>query len=76
MASLKEFVPGDFQAKLPQDQLILKDQPETADTIPMDVLFVGAGPAGLAGAIELSKLCKADPELSGIQIGVLEQAKS
>lgn len=76
MASFKEFVPGDFQAKLPQDDLILKDQPETADTIPMDVLFVGAGPAGLAGAIELSKLCKADPETANIQIGVLEKAKS
>lgn len=76
MASHKEIRPSDFQPQLPHEQLILKDQPETADTIPMDVLFVGAGPAGLAGAIELSKLCKNDPELAGIQIGVLEKAKS
>ena len=36
----------------------------------MDVLFVGAGPAGLAGAIELARLT---PELN---IGVLEKAGS
>jgi electron-transferring-flavoprotein dehydrogenase len=44
----------------------------------MDVLFVGGGPAGLAGAIELAKLIKADSESGGklgeIQIGVLEKA--
>lgn len=39
----------------------------------MDVLFVGAGPAGLAGAIELAHLAKKGgrPDL---QIGVLEKA--
>jgi electron-transferring-flavoprotein dehydrogenase len=44
----------------------------------MDVLFVGGGPAGLAGAIELARLIKADNEAGGtlgeIQIGVLEKA--
>jgi electron-transferring-flavoprotein dehydrogenase len=44
----------------------------------MDVLFVGGGPAGLAGAIELAKLVRADNEAGGtlgdIQIGVLEKA--
>jgi 2-polyprenyl-6-methoxyphenol hydroxylase-like FAD-dependent oxidoreductase len=28
--------------------------------VPMDVVFVGGGPAGLAGAIELARLIKED----------------
>jgi len=44
----------------------------------MDVIFVGAGPAGLSGAIELAKLVRAERERGGslgeIEIGVLEKA--
>ncbi len=40
----------------------------------MDVLFVGAGPAGLAGAIELARLAAAAGK--EINIGVLEKAGS
>lgn len=46
----------------------------------MDVLFVGAGPAGLAGAIELARLVRQDGAdggaLGGLEIGVLEKAES
>lgn len=46
----------------------------------MDVVFVGGGPAGLAGAIELAKLVKADNEAGGtlgdIQIAVLDKSSS
>jgi len=46
----------------------------------MDVLFVGAGPAGLAGAIELARLVQRDAAAGGslgaIEIGVLEKATS
>jgi electron-transferring-flavoprotein dehydrogenase len=44
----------------------------------MDVLFVGGGPAGLAGAIELARLCALDREKGGpcgdLEIGVLEKS--
>lgn len=44
----------------------------------MDVVFVGGGPAGLAGAIELANLVKKDNEAGGslgdVQIAVLEKA--
>ena len=49
------------QALLPLNRLILSDPPD-AEAVPMDVLFVGGGPAGLAGAIELAKLLKRDSE--------------
>ena len=70
-------LPSRHQAPLPLDRLILGELPD-AEAVPMDVLFVGGGPAGLAGAIELAKLIKADNEAGGtlgeIQIGVLEKA--
>jgi electron-transferring-flavoprotein dehydrogenase len=70
-------LPVSHQAPLPLDRLILTEPPD-AEAVPMDVLFVGGGPAGLAGAIELARLVKADNEGGGsigeIQIGVLEKA--
>jgi electron-transferring-flavoprotein dehydrogenase len=70
--------PLDFQPAVP-DQAILLDTPPDPEAVPMDVLFVGAGPAGLAGAIELARLVRADQEAGGglgdIEIGVLEKAQ-
>jgi len=70
-------LPSIHQAPLPLDRLILTDKPD-AEAVPMDVLFVGGGPAGLAGAIALARLIKADQEAGGdlgdVQIGVLEKA--
>lgn len=75
MAS-KTFTPADYQPQLPLDRLILKQRPEGDDVVPFDVVFVGGGPAGLAGAIELARLCQQDSALSGTEIGVLEKAGS
>src|SRR5258706_8755402 len=73
--STEQFVPAQYQAPLPLDQLILKDGAEGAgDRMELDVLIVGAGPAGLACAIELSKLAKQDG--ATLNIGVLEKAES
>jgi electron-transferring-flavoprotein dehydrogenase len=67
------FVPGQSQPELPLEKLIVSHQPTGDDVVPLDVVFVGAGPAGLAGAIELARLVKADGTLS-VEIGVLEKA--
>jgi electron-transferring-flavoprotein dehydrogenase len=71
--------PAAYQPELPHDRLILEDAPD-AEAIEMDVVFVGAGPAGLAGAIELARLVKTDAEAGGdlgeIEIAVLEKASA
>lgn len=72
-------LPIAHQPELPLHKLIVTDAPD-ADAVPMDVVFVGGGPAGLAGAIELARLVKKDNEAGGtlgeIQIAVLEKAAS
>jgi len=72
-------LPVRHQPPLPLDRLILRDPP-SAEAIEMDVLIVGAGPAGLACAIELARLVKRDQEAGGgapdLNIGVLEKAGS
>lgn len=75
---MKTITPLNHQAALPIDKLILKNAPPAGESVPMDVIFVGAGPAGLAGAIHLAQLIKKHNESGGslgeIQIGVLEKA--
>jgi electron-transferring-flavoprotein dehydrogenase len=71
----ERFVPARYQPPLPLDRLILKDGAEGAgDRMELDVLIVGAGPAGLACAIELARL--AQREGTDVNIGVLEKAES
>src|SRR5512141_3348109 len=71
-------LPSDYQPPLPV-QLILREALDP-EAVPMDVVFVGGGPAGLAGAIELARLIKEDTEAGGslgeTQIAVLEKAGS
>ena len=69
---LSRILPSRHQPGLPLDRLIVADAPR-ADATEMDVLFVGAGPAGLAGAIELARLVAAGG-LGEVNIGVLEKA--
>lgn len=70
-----EFRPADYQPGLPMDRLILSEPPGE-EVVPMDVLFVGGGPAGLAGAIELRKLlAAAGGELAELEVGVLEKSE-
>lgn len=70
--------PLQHQATLPYDKLILKNPASVGEAVPMDVIFVGAGPAGLSGAIRLAQLIRehnaSGGQLGDIQIGVLEKA--
>ena len=74
---MARFRPSDTQPKLPIDRLIT-DEPPSDESLEIDVLFVGGGPSGLAGAIELARLVKQDNEsadgLGEVSIGVLEKA--
>lgn len=72
----KTIKPSDYQPPLPLDRFIVEDAPDD-EAVPMDVLFVGGGPAGLAGAIELARLIAQEGnDLGDLEIGVLEKAGS
>ena len=70
--------PARHQPELQTDRYIVSDAPD-AEAVPMDVVFVGAGPAGLAGAIELARLAAEGAEtgegLGEIEVAVLEKAE-
>ena len=76
---MSTILPIRHQPALPIAQLI-REEPAGADAIEMDVLIVGAGPAGLACAIELARLVTRDQAAGGgmadLNIGVLEKAGS
>lgn len=77
MSQSQRIEPIRHQPPLPADRFIIRDAPDE-EAVPMDVVFVGAGPAGLAGAIELAKLVRQDNEQGGgigdVEIAVLEKA--
>jgi electron-transferring-flavoprotein dehydrogenase len=74
---VKPLIPASAQQPLPRARFIVEEDPGP-EAVPLDVLFVGGGPAGLAGAIRLAQLAARDREeggpLADVEIGVLEKS--
>jgi len=69
---VKTLRPADYRPALPLDKLIIEEAPGE-EAVSLDVVFVGGGPAGLAGAIELARLAKKDG--TDLEIGIMEKAE-
>lgn len=74
---MKPLIPASAQPPLPRTRFIVEEDPGP-EAVPLDVLFVGGGPAGLAGAIRLAQLAARDRQeggpLADLEIGVLEKS--
>ena len=74
---MKPLIPASAQQPLPRARFIVEEDPDP-EAVPLDVLFVGGGPAGLAGAIRLAQLAARDRveggPLADLEIGVLEKS--
>ncbi len=64
--------PAAHRLPLPRERLILEEPPDQG-SVPLDVAIVGAGPAGLACAVELARLA-AESASGPLEIAVLEKA--
>src|SRR5438445_11926071 len=63
----ERFVPARYQPPLPRERLILpQDAPGAGDRMELEVLIVGAGPAGLPAALELAGLARR----GGAELGI------
>ncbi len=76
---MNSVTPKQFQPRLPVESLLVRG-PAGDNSVPLDVVFVGAGPAGLAGAIELKRLVREaqarGESVADVEVGVLEKAEA
>src|SRR5881398_380612 len=74
-SALVMIVPARYQPPLPLDRLLLPaGAPGAGDRMELDVVIVGAGPAGLACAIALAQLARRGG--TELNVGVLEKAEA
>ena len=71
--------PGDYRPRIDHTAFLHVPEAGPDDRIEVGVLFVGAGPAGLAGAIRLAQLLEGAPEvkerLGAVPVAVVEKGK-
>lgn len=71
--------PAQFPPPVAPDEFVATDLRPAEQQIPVGVLFVGAGPASLAGAIRLAQLLETAPDvkaaLGDVPIAVIEKGK-
>ena len=71
---MNKFLPSEYQLPInPKDHIVEVSGEAGDESIELDVLFVGAGPASLSSAIKLSDLAK--KENKELQIGIMEKAE-
>ncbi|HRP63627.1 MAG TPA: NAD(P)/FAD-dependent oxidoreductase, partial [Phycisphaerales bacterium] len=77
MSAFDAFQPATYQPPLPLDRLIAAPRSlgSEDDVVEVDVLFVGGGAAGLAGAIRLAQIAAERGISDMLQIAVLEKAE-
>src|SRR6184192_4106652 len=69
--------PATYQPPLPLDRLLVPvGAPGAGDHMELDVVIVGAGPAGLVCAITLAQLAQQSGGRTELNIGVLEKAEA
>src|SRR5262245_15163256 len=74
----QRLTPALHQPPLPLETLVVNEAPGS-EAVEMDAVFVGGGPAGLAGAITLARLVKEDNARGGglgeVNVAVLEKSE-
>lgn len=73
-----QFIPAEHQPSFPIKRFITRaedSRPDGIEQAPVDVVIVGGGPAGLATGIELARLARADADLAGLEIAVVEKSE-
>ncbi len=72
-------VPAHYAPKLPASAFLTEPAPPSDEVIEVGALFVGGGPAGLAGAIRLAQLLADAPDvqerLGDVPVAVVEKGK-
>ncbi|MBC6415202.1 MAG: 4Fe-4S dicluster domain-containing protein [Bdellovibrionales bacterium] len=70
---MNSFIPDIYQINNLEDELIVQSEKKTSEeSLKLDVLFVGAGPASLTSAIHLARLAK--KQNKNLEIGIIEKA--
>lgn len=70
------FTPREYQTKInPLSYIQPISSIKNSEALNLDVLFVGGGPAGFAGAIRLKQLCQQQMPEANIQIAVMDKAR-